>query len=85
MGRKGYKGIAAVAGDLFVINDDGEHTIRLCEVNYETEECKVMIIAGQPGKEGNLDHEQGTSALLSRPGRSNPLLLPPSPSAQNPS
>lgn len=71
MGRKGYKGIAAVAEDLFVINDDGEHTIRLCEVNYESNECHVMIIAGQPGKEGNLDHDQGTSALLSRPGRSN--------------
>jgi hypothetical protein len=70
MGRKGYKGIAAVAEDLYVINDDGDHVIRMCEVRPGAVECKVMIIAGQPGLNGNVDHEHGCSALLSRPGRS---------------
>jgi hypothetical protein len=54
---------------LYVINDDGDHVIKLCEVDPSLEDCKMMIIAGQCGQQGNLDHTEGTSALLSRPGR----------------
>lgn len=69
MGRKGYKGISPIADNLFVINDDGDHVIHLCEVDYEAGNCGMKVIAGQPGITGNEDNEIGTSALLSRPGR----------------
>lgn len=68
MGRKGYKGIAPIGGDLYVINDDGDHVIKLIEIIHQNY-CHVMIIAGQVGIEGTLDHSNGRKALLSRPGR----------------
>jgi hypothetical protein len=67
MGRKGYKGIAPIGKNLYVINDDGDHVIKLIEIVLNR--CHILIIAGQIGIEGTLDHQKGTCALLSRPGR----------------
>jgi hypothetical protein len=68
MGRQGYKGIAPIGGNLYVINDDGDHVIKLIEI-ISRNHCNVMVVAGQVGIEGTLDHHIGRKALLSRPGR----------------
>jgi hypothetical protein len=68
MGRKGYKGVTAIGQGLYLINDDGDHVIKMCEIINQNQ-CNISIIAGQIGKEGTLDHDIGTQALLSRPGR----------------
>ncbi|CAE7680941.1 unnamed protein product, partial [Symbiodinium microadriaticum] len=68
MGRQGYKGIASITNSVYVINDDGDHVIKIVELCGK-KSCIVKVIAGQPGIEGNIDAEIGTNALLSRPGR----------------
>lgn len=69
MGRQGLKGIAPIGDNLYVMNDDGLHVIKLLEIIPDTTLYNLQIIAGQVGIEGKLYHEQGTQALLSRPGR----------------
>jgi hypothetical protein len=68
MGRKGYKGITAIGPQLYLINDDGDHVIKMCEVLNQNQ-CNISIIAGQTGIEGTLDNHIGVESLLSRPGR----------------
>ena len=68
MGRQGYKGITAITNNIYVINDDGDHVLKLMEITGRRE-CRIKVIAGQAGHEGNVDADIGTSALLSRPGR----------------
>jgi hypothetical protein len=68
MGRQGYKGISSITNSVYVINDDGDHVIKMMEI-IGPKQCIIKVIAGQPGIEGSLDSEIGTNALLSRPGR----------------
>jgi hypothetical protein len=69
MGRQGYKGISAVTQNIFVVNDDGDHVIKLLHLDVERSRCNIQVIAGMPGIEGELDSPVGTQAILSRPGR----------------
>lgn len=69
MGRKGYKGITAIGLNLYVVNDDGDHLIKMIQINPATGFCTIMTIAGQTGMVGNFDHDIGTMAFLARPGR----------------
>mmetsp|Transcript_23461 Transcript_23461/g.34439 ORF Transcript_23461/g.34439 Transcript_23461/m.34439 type:complete len:512 (+) Transcript_23461:126-1661(+) len=74
MGRQGYKGIASISENVYVINDDGDHVIKLLEITGP-KECVVQVIAEKAGVKGDADVEVGTDARLSRPGRiqSDPL------------
>lgn len=75
MGRQGYKGIASISENVYVINDDGDHVIKLLEITGP-KECVVQVIAGKAGVEGDADAEVGTDARLSRPGRYGTCMIP---------
>lgn len=69
MGKKGYKGIVALNSKRFVVNDDGDHVLKLLERSDDSTEFAVHIIAGRVGEAGCEDAEKGCNALLHRPGR----------------
>lgn len=68
MGRQGYKGITSITNSVYLVNDDGDHVIKMLEISGSNQ-CIIKVIAGQSGVEGSVDSRVGTKALLSRPGR----------------
>lgn len=69
MGKKGYKGIVALDSKRYVVNDDGDHVLKLLERREDSESFTVNIIAGRVGEAGCEDAARGCDALLHRPGR----------------
>lgn len=68
MGFQGYKGIAAVTENIYIVNDDGVHAIRILQV-HGGGVCSIRDIAGQRGKQGNDDADVGLNATFDRPSR----------------